>query len=108
MSARPAHEAETSPAKYTRRGVEDDVYYTCRISRTTSSGLRLSLRHSFELDINQELYGMPEYLSALNSASLNESATLFRRKYYGERHAGYIMYVTDAAQKAALTLRQDI
>lgn len=42
---------------------------------------------------------MPEYLSALNSAWLNEAATLFRRKYYQNgAHAGYIMYVTDAAQ----------
>ncbi|MFR0436515.1 phage portal protein, partial [Escherichia coli] len=45
------------------------------------------------------LYGLPEYLSALNSAWLNESATLFRRKYYENgAHAGYIMYVTDAVQ----------
>lgn len=44
---------------------------------------------------------MPEYLSALNSAWLNESATLFRRKYYQNgAHAGYIMYVTDAAQNS--------
>ena len=44
---------------------------------------------------------MPEYLSALNSAWLNESATLFRRKYYQNgAHAGYIMYVTDAAQSS--------
>ncbi|EFP3071668.1 Presumed portal vertex protein, partial [Salmonella enterica subsp. enterica serovar Richmond] len=40
-------------------------------------------------------------LSALNSAWLNESATLFRRKYYQNgAHAGYIMYVTDPAQSA--------
>ena len=44
---------------------------------------------------------MPEYLSALNSAWLNESATLYRRKYYQNgAHAGYIMYVTDAAQSS--------
>jgi hypothetical protein len=36
-----------------------------------------SVFHLLEPDINQELYGMPEYLSALNSAWLNESATLF-------------------------------
>lgn len=55
--------------------------------------------HLLEPDINQELYGLPEYLSALNSARLNESATLFRRKYYENgAHAGYIMYVTDAVQ----------
>ncbi|MBP1130864.1 PBSX family phage portal protein [Serratia sp. PL17] len=58
-----------------------------------------SVFHLLEPDINQELYGMPEYLSALNSAWLHESATLFRRKYYQNgAHAGYIMYVTDAAQ----------
>lgn len=46
-----------------------------------------------------DAYGLPEYLSALNSAWLNESATLFRRKYYENgAHAGYIMYVTDAVQ----------
>ena len=49
-----------------------------------------SVFHLLEPDINQELYGMPEYLSALNSAWLNESATLFRRKYYQNgAHAGY-------------------
>jgi PBSX family phage portal protein len=60
-----------------------------------------SVFHLLEPDINQELYGMPEYLSALNSAWLNESATLFRRKYYHNgAHAGYIMYVIDAAQSS--------
>lgn len=44
---------------------------------------------------------MQEHLSALNSAWLNESATLFRRKYdQNGAHAGYIMYVTDAAHRA--------
>ncbi|MCL7658873.1 phage portal protein, partial [Klebsiella pneumoniae] len=39
------------------------------------------------------------YLSAIPSALLNESATLFRRKYYiNGSHAGFIMYMTDAAQ----------
>lgn len=35
-----------------------------------------------ESDVNQEVYGLPEYLSALQPAWLNEAATLFRRKYY--------------------------
>lgn len=56
-----------------------------------------SVFHLLEPDINQELYGVPEYLSALNSAWLNEAATLFRRKYYQNcAHAGYILYMTDA------------
>ncbi len=61
-----------------------------------------SVFHLIEPDINQELYGLPEYLSALNSAWLNEAATLFRRKYYQNgAHAGYIMYMTDAAQSSS-------
>jgi PBSX family phage portal protein len=61
-----------------------------------------SVFHLIEPDINQELYGLPEYLSALNSAWLNEAATLFRRKYYQNgAHAGYILYMTDAAQSSS-------
>ncbi|EWG67855.1 PBSX family phage portal protein [Enterobacter asburiae] len=58
-----------------------------------------SIFHLIEPDLNQEIYGLPEYLSAIPSALLNESATLFRRKYYiSGSHAGFIMYMTDAAQ----------
>jgi capsid portal protein len=41
-----------------------------------------SVCHLREADINQEVYGLPEWLASLQSALLNESATLFRRKYY--------------------------
>lgn len=92
---------ETSPAKYTRRGIEDDVYWYIQSYTQPHQFKAGSVFHLLEPDINQELYGMPEYLSALNSAWLNESATLFRRKYYQNgAHAGYIMYVTDAAQSS--------
>ncbi|CAI1699137.1 phage portal protein, PBSX family [Serratia marcescens] len=90
---------ETSPAKYTRRGVYPSVYWFVQSFAEPHPFAPDSVFHLLEPDINQELYGMPEYLSALNSAWLNESATLFRRKYYQNgAHAGYIMYVTDAAQ----------
>nr|WP_323843231.1 phage portal protein [Moraxella sp. Pampa] len=56
------------------------------------------LCHIKECDIDQEIYGQPEYYAALQSAWLNESATLFRRKYYNNgSHAGFIMYVNDPA-----------
>ena len=58
-----------------------------------------SIFHLREADLHQEFYGMPEWISALQSALLNESATLFRRKYYENgSHAGFILYMTDAAQ----------
>lgn len=54
--------------------------------------------HIQEPDINQEIYGMPGYTGAIQSALLNESATLFRRKYYQNgSHAGFILYLTDPA-----------
>lgn len=45
-------------------------------------------------DINQEIYGMPEYLGALLSASLSHSADMFRKLYYDNgSHAGCIIYI---------------
>lgn len=58
--------------------------------------------HLREADLHQEVYGLPEWISALQSALLNESATLFRRKYYENgSHASFILYMNDAAQNEA-------
>lgn len=93
---------ECVPAKYTRRGVEDGVYWFVNDWKEPYRFEPGSIFHLVEPDINQELYGLPEYLSALNSAWLNEAATLFRRKYYQNgAHAGYILYMTDAAQSSS-------
>ncbi|HCT7142124.1 TPA: phage portal protein [Klebsiella pneumoniae] len=92
---------EVSPAKYTRRGVEEDIYWFVNDWKEPHQFGKGSVFHLIEPDINQELYGLPEYLSALNSAWLNEAATLFRRKYYQNgAHAVYILYMTDAAQSS--------
>ncbi|MBE0153329.1 hypothetical protein FOT80_28575 [Serratia fonticola] len=56
-----------------------------------------SVFHLIEPDVNQELYGLPEYFSALNSAWLNEAA-LFHQN---GAHAGYTLYMTDAAQSTS-------
>lgn len=86
-------------AKYMRRGVDLDTYYQVRGWKDEHEFKRGSVCHLREADIHQEIYGMPEWLSALQSALLNESATLFRRKYYQNgSHAGFILYVTDAMQ----------
>ena len=92
---------EPSLAKYTRRGVDLDTYWFVQYGMTTQpyEFTRGSIFHLMEPDLNQEIYGLPEYLSAIPSALLNESTTLFRRKYYiNGSHAGFIMYMTDAAQ----------
>lgn len=60
---------ETSPAKYTRRGVEEDIYWWVPSFSEPTAFAPGSVFHLLEPDINQELYGLPEYLSALNSAA---------------------------------------
>jgi PBSX family phage portal protein len=91
---------KTSPAKWTRRGTDLDTYWFIQIGKQDYAFQTGNVFHLMEPDINQEVYGLPEYLSALNSVWLNESATLFRRKYYlNGSHAGFIFYMTDPAQK---------
>ncbi|WP_434771153.1 phage portal protein [Pseudomonas entomophila] len=86
-------------AKYMRRGTDLETYYQVRGWRDEHEFKRGSICHLRVTDINQEVYGLPEWLPALQSALLNESATLFRRKYYQNgSHAGFILYMTDAAQ----------
>ncbi|MDZ5457016.1 phage portal protein [Azohydromonas lata] len=86
-------------AKYTRRGADMESYFFVRGWRDEHQFEPGSVWHLREPDINQEVYGLPEYLSALQAALLNESATLFRRRYYNNgSHAGFILYVSDNAQ----------
>lgn len=88
-------------AKYMRRGVANlDQYWLVLAGQNDHEFQVGEVFHLMEPDINQEIYGVPEYLSALQSALLNEAATLFRRKYYlNGSHAGFILYLTDAAQE---------
>lgn len=87
-------------AKYMRRGRVLDRYWFVRGWQEEHEFAQGSICHVMEPDVHQEVYGLPQYLSTLQSAWLNESATLFRRRYYNNgSHAGFIMYVTDPAQQ---------
>lgn len=89
-----------SLSKFMRRGGELDNYFFVHGYKDEHEFKRGSVFHLMEPDVNQEVYGLPEYLAALQSAWLNESATLFRRKYYNNgSHAGFILYLSDAAQQ---------
>jgi PBSX family phage portal protein len=87
-------------AKYTRRGIDFESFFYVRGFKEEHQFPVGSVFQLREADVNQEVYGLPEYLSALQSAWLNESATLFRRRYYNNgSHAGFILYISDAAQQ---------
>ncbi|WP_207093325.1 phage portal protein [Novosphingobium sp. PY1] len=82
-------------AKYTRRGVEPGHFWWVPGYQQEEEFEQGTVHQLMAPDINQEIYGLPEYLSALQSALLNENATLFRRRYYENgSHAGYILYAT--------------
>ena len=71
---------ESPLAKYVRKGVEQDqFFYVPQRFEQEHEFAKGSIYHLLEPDINQDIYGLPQYLSALHSAWLNESASLVRR-----------------------------
>ena len=54
------------------------------------------VEHVMDYDVEQSIYGVPDYLGGMHALLLNESATLFRRRYYNNgAHAGFIFYTND-------------
>lgn len=93
---------EPALARYMRRGKDLDSYWFVQGWQQEHEFPKGKVFHLMEPDINQEIYGLPDYIPALHSAWLNEAATLFRRRYYKNgSHAGFILYMTDAAQQQA-------
>lgn len=83
-------------AKYTRRGVEDNEYWYIDKYWEEHKFKKGSVWHMLAPDINQEIYGLPEYLAAINSVWLDNSATVFRQRYYKNgSHAGFILYLSN-------------
>ncbi|WLF84476.1 phage portal protein [Moraxella sp. ZY210820] len=90
----------TRPCLNMRRGIEPNTYYQLNQYMSESHQFNQGdIIHIYDADITQNIYGVPDYLSTINAILLNESATLFRRKYYKNgAHAGFIMHLTDALQ----------
>ena len=87
---------EPAPAKYVRRMADLETYVQTNGWQQVHEFDLGSVHHLIEPDVNQEVYGLPEYLGSLHAAMLNESSTLFRRRYYENgSHAGFILYLTD-------------
>ncbi|MFY9327158.1 MAG: phage portal protein [Georgfuchsia sp.] len=87
-------------ARFTRRGKDLDTYWYVQGWKQEHQFPKGKVFHLMEPDLNQEIYGMPDYIASLHSAWLNESATMFRRRYYKNgSHAGFILYMTDAMQQ---------
>lgn len=92
-----------SPALHTRVGVEPGKYFFVKpgvfggeMGLNGAHEFQTHVHHVFEPDVEQEVYGIPQWLSALQSGLLGESATLFRRRYYKNgAHAGFVFYLSE-------------
>ncbi len=85
-----------SLAQNTRVGLKPGQYYWLDDTWQDHEFAPGRVYHMREYDTSQEIYGLPEYLSAMQAILLNEAATLFRRRYYiNGAHAGFILYITD-------------
>lgn len=92
---------KSRPALYMRRGTTLNKYYQIQAGASLHEHEFLpdEIIHLYHPDLEQEIYGVPDYLSSVNSILLNESATLFRRRYYKNgAHAGFILHLSDAMQ----------
>jgi len=90
------HSLSVPLAQYMRRGVEPGEFFQVRAGQVEHEFKRGEVFQLREADADQEIYGLPEWMPAVQAALLNESATLFRRKYYNNgSHAGFILYLTD-------------
>ncbi|NBC35560.1 phage portal protein [Novosphingobium sp. FSY-8] len=89
--------AEYAPALYLRAGLREGQYWFT--NGAVGQEYEFAANRVFHLmqpDVAQEVYGVPEWLSALQSGLLSENATLFRRRYYlNGAHAGFIFYLSE-------------
>ncbi|WP_313801029.1 phage portal protein [Sphingobium sp.] len=101
-----------APAIHTRAGVEQGFYWFVNGPLGNIHQFeRDRIFHLQQPDVAQEIYGMPEWLSALQSGLLSENATLFRRRYYlNGAHAGFVMYLSEvlADTKTADAIRDKL
>ena len=111
-NARRVAKASWIPAVHARVGVKPDVYWFVRYGigqvHEFAPG---QVFHLMQPDVAQEVYGLPEWLAALQSGLLSENATLFRRRYYlNGAHAGFILYVNEplADNKTADAVKEQL
>jgi len=83
------------PGLYMRRREKINCY-SYKTANQTIDYKEGQVFHYFDYDVTQEIYGVPQWLAALNSVWLSEEAVLFRRKYYiNGAHSGFLLYMNN-------------
>lgn len=91
-----------SLAMYTRVGLDLDRFWFIHDYTNPHQFEKGSIFHLREPDLSQEVYGIPQYMSAMQSMLLSDASTIFRRRYYvNGSHAGFILYISDALHNSS-------
>jgi PBSX family phage portal protein len=92
------------PAVTMRAGIDTGIYYQIPMLLYVPNSFGIPIKfqpgeviHIAEPDVQQAIYGIPQYFGGLQSILLAEDATLFKRKYFlNGNHMGYILVTSDA------------
>lgn len=91
-----------SLARFTRRGVQEGRFFFVPGWKQEHEFQPGSVFHLRQKHPSQEIYGVPEWLGALQAGLLGEAATLFRRRYYlNGSHAGFVFYLSEKSMTDA-------
>lgn len=84
------------PAITMRYTTQSGVYAQIKKDGSVSPFAAREVIHLAEYDPYQGIYGVPQYYGGIQSALLNEDATLFRRRYFKNgAHMGFIFSMAD-------------
>ena len=79
-----------------RKTAQQDVFAQIQVNGEVITFNKGEVIHVKEYDPLQGIYGIPDYYGGIQSALLNEDATLFRRRYYKNgAHMGFIFSMAD-------------
>jgi PBSX family phage portal protein len=82
-------------AMWTRRGNEGEFWALDPHQQSLAQQFNADLFHVSNYDRRQEIYGLPDYVSALHSALLNQAATVFRVEFSESKGlVRFILHVT--------------
>lgn len=80
-----------------RRGKQSNQFFMIGENYDDIEFAEDEIIHIKQTDLNQQIYGIPEWVGGIQSVLLSEESTLFRRKYYiNGAHMGYILVTNDA------------
>ncbi len=99
------------PALNVRRMTNNNNQYCILQNGKTVEFMPHEIMHFFEYDTAQNIYGIPDWIGSMQSALLNQDATLFKRKYFKNgAHLGNIFYSRDPklSKKAQTALKEKI